>query len=191
MTRKTAEDQWKRTALQETVDYFEDESVRRDFMRDALAQFCAGDTAKISNSASTVGYETDMFASQYKSNYEGAKQKYLADQRSKGTLSPVFMDRSEREERLRRRRRVSTNRKSASGLRHTIRFRHRRRRFHRFLEWIYLDIESLILFTPTLDLKHLIAQTLDLLTLCGSTFICSRLRCLDRFNVYNVQSLSQ
>merc|ERR1712244_160832 len=63
MTRKTAEDQWKRTALQETVDYFEDESVRRDFMRDALAQFCAGDTAKISNSASTVGYETDMFAS--------------------------------------------------------------------------------------------------------------------------------
>jgi len=96
MTRKTAEDQWKRTALQETVDYFEDESVRRDFMRDALAQFCAGDTAKISNSASTVGYETDMFASQYKSNYEGAKQKYLADQRSKGTLSPVFMDRSER-----------------------------------------------------------------------------------------------
>merc|ERR1712141_368380 len=59
MTRKTAEDQWKRSALQETVDYFEDESVRRDFMRDALAQFCAGDTAKISNSASTVGYETD------------------------------------------------------------------------------------------------------------------------------------
>merc|ERR1712130_663955 len=26
MVRKTAEDQWKRTALQETVDYFEDES---------------------------------------------------------------------------------------------------------------------------------------------------------------------
>merc|ERR1719378_773668 len=74
MTRKTAEDQWKRTALQETVDYFEDENVRRDFMRDALAQFCAGDTAKISNNASSVEYESDIFSTQYKSNYEGAKQ---------------------------------------------------------------------------------------------------------------------
>merc|ERR1719187_2426395 len=96
MTKKTAEDQWKRTALQETVDYFEDENVRRDFMRDALAQFCAGDTAKISNNASSVEYETDIFASRYKSNYQGAKQQYLADQRSKGTLSPVFMEPSER-----------------------------------------------------------------------------------------------
>merc|ERR1712110_1267745 len=39
MTRKAAEDQWKRSALQETVDYFDDENVRREFMRDALAQF--------------------------------------------------------------------------------------------------------------------------------------------------------
>merc|ERR1719378_1293104 len=111
MTRKTAEDQWKRTALQETVDYFEDESVRRDFMRDALAQFCAGDTAKISNNASSVEYESDIFASQYKSNYEGAKQKYLADQRSKGTLSPVFMDASERQANRHRRRRTFMSRK--------------------------------------------------------------------------------
>jgi len=96
MTRKAAEDQWKRSALQETVDYFEDESVRRDFMRDALAQFCSGDTAKISNTASSVEYQSDIFSTQYKSNYDGAKQKYLSEQRSKGTLSPVFMDASER-----------------------------------------------------------------------------------------------
>merc|ERR1712083_747181 len=64
MVKKTAEDQWKRTALQETVDYFDDESVRRDFMRDALAQFCSGDTAKISNMASSVEYKSDIFASE-------------------------------------------------------------------------------------------------------------------------------
>merc|ERR1712130_541202 len=62
MVRKTAEDQWKRTALQESVDYFDDENVRREFMRDALAQFCAGDTAKIGMSASTVEYKSDIFS---------------------------------------------------------------------------------------------------------------------------------
>merc|ERR1712083_1009559 len=95
MVRKTAEDQWKRTALQESVDYFDDDNVRKEFMRDALAQFCAGDTAKIGMSASTVEYKSDIFSSQYQSNFEAAKQKYLADQKAKGTLSPVFMDAAE------------------------------------------------------------------------------------------------
>jgi len=95
-TKKAAEDQWKRSALQETVDYFEGEQVRADFMRDALAQFCAGDTAKISNSAQSKEFETDIFATQYKANFEGARQKYLSEQRAKGALSPVFMDEAER-----------------------------------------------------------------------------------------------
>lgn len=96
MVKKTAEDQWKRTALQETVDYFDDDNVRRDFMRDALTQFCTGDTAKISNMASSVEYKSDIFASQYRANFDGAKENYLADQRAKGTLSPVFVDAAQR-----------------------------------------------------------------------------------------------
>jgi len=96
MTRKAAEDQWKRAALQQTVDYFDDEAVRREFMRDALAQFCAADTARISNTASSVEYKSDIFGLQYQANFDAAKRKYLEDQRSKGTLSPVFMDATEK-----------------------------------------------------------------------------------------------
>ncbi len=55
--KKEAETQWRRKALQETVDYFDNESIRKDFMRDALTQFCSGNTAVISNT--TVHYKTD------------------------------------------------------------------------------------------------------------------------------------
>ena len=95
-TRKAAEEQWKRTALQQTVEYFEGGQVRQDFMKEALSQFCAGDTAKISNSAQSIVLSTDMFATQYKANFEGVRQAYLAEQKAKGALSPVFMDEAER-----------------------------------------------------------------------------------------------
>merc|ERR1740129_1459699 len=95
-TKKAAEDTWKRTAMTQTVDYFENGQVRADFMKDALAQFCAGDTAKISNSAQSTAFSTDIFAAQYKANFEGANQTYLSEQRAKGALSPVFMDEAER-----------------------------------------------------------------------------------------------
>eukprot|EP00485_Elphidium_margaritaceum_P016489 CAMPEP_0202726802 /NCGR_PEP_ID=MMETSP1385-20130828/184798_1 /ASSEMBLY_ACC=CAM_ASM_000861 /TAXON_ID=933848 /ORGANISM="Elphidium margaritaceum" /LENGTH=455 /DNA_ID=CAMNT_0049393031 /DNA_START=20 /DNA_END=1387 /DNA_ORIENTATION=- len=94
--RKDAETQWKRSALQQSVEYFDDENVRREFMKEALAQFCSGDTAKLSNSAVTVAFQTDAFKEQYQSNYNNAKQNYLSEQRAKGSLSPVFMDESER-----------------------------------------------------------------------------------------------
>lgn len=99
MTKKTAEDQWKRSALEQTVDYFEDEGVRQDFMRQALSQFCSGDVAKITNTTATVGFETDAFGTQYKSNFDRAREEFLNEQRQKGTLSPVFMDESERRNR--------------------------------------------------------------------------------------------
>merc|ERR1711994_1146375 len=94
--KKAAEDAWKRTAMAQTVDYFEGDQVRKDFMRDALAQFCSGDTAKISNSAQSTAFETNVFSEQYKANFEGARQTYLSEQRAKGSLRPVFMDEAER-----------------------------------------------------------------------------------------------
>ena len=96
MTKKAAEDQWKRAALEQTVDYFEDEQVRRDFMREALSQFCSGNIAKITNTSATVRFESDVFSTEYKSNYDRARQEFLNEQREKGTLSPVFMVESER-----------------------------------------------------------------------------------------------
>ena len=65
-------------------------------MRDALTQFCSGDIAKITNSTATVNYQSDIFESQYKSNYDKARENFLNEQKAKGTLSPVFMDQSER-----------------------------------------------------------------------------------------------
>eukprot|EP00484_Ammonia_sp_Unknown_P026457 CAMPEP_0197028190 /NCGR_PEP_ID=MMETSP1384-20130603/7935_1 /TAXON_ID=29189 /ORGANISM="Ammonia sp." /LENGTH=448 /DNA_ID=CAMNT_0042457155 /DNA_START=20 /DNA_END=1366 /DNA_ORIENTATION=- len=97
MTKKEAENAWRRSALQQTLEYFEQDSVRNDFMSQALQQFCAGDTAKISNQAATIGYETNVFDEQYKSNYERSRNEYLSEQRGKGTLSPVFVDASERQ----------------------------------------------------------------------------------------------
>merc|ERR1711933_496760 len=61
LVKKEAETNWKRTALSETVEYFENDAVRNDFMRDALSQFCSGNTAQLSNSTLTVNYETDLF----------------------------------------------------------------------------------------------------------------------------------
>eukprot|EP01084_Bolivina_argentea_P056759 103829_1 len=96
MTRKEAETQWKRAALQEAVDYFEDDRVRESFMRDALSQFCSGNTAALSNTTTTVNYETDIFSSRYASSLQNVKAEYLNDQRAKGTLSAVFLDEAER-----------------------------------------------------------------------------------------------
>mmetsp|Transcript_3417 Transcript_3417/g.2917 ORF Transcript_3417/g.2917 Transcript_3417/m.2917 type:complete len:176 (-) Transcript_3417:324-851(-) len=101
MTRKTAEDQWKRAALDSTVDYFDDAQVRQDFMRQALSQFCSGDVAKITNTTATVEFETDAFSTQYRSNYDRVRQEFLNEQRQKGTLSPVFMEDSERSSQVR------------------------------------------------------------------------------------------
>merc|ERR1712241_315995 len=80
----------------ETEGYFENESVREDFMKNALAQFCSGNTAQLSNSTLTVEYETDLFSKQYAANYDKAKQDYLNDQKAKGTLNAVFLNESER-----------------------------------------------------------------------------------------------
>eukprot|EP00483_Globobulimina_turgida_P000096 UN00096 len=69
-TKKEAENQWKRKALQETVDYFDNESIRNDFMRDALGQFCSDNTAVISNTNATVHYKSDIFESKYNVKYK-------------------------------------------------------------------------------------------------------------------------
>jgi len=95
-TKKAAEDAWKRSAMAQTVGYFEDGQVRKDFMAEALSQFCAGDTAKIGKSAGTAAMSSGIFGEQYKANFEGAKTTYLSEQRAKGSLSPVFMDEAER-----------------------------------------------------------------------------------------------
>merc|ERR1712008_473817 len=96
MLKKEAETNWRRAAMSETEGYFENESVREEFMKNALAQFCSGNTAQLSNSTLTVGYETDLFSQQYAVNFDKAKQDYLNDQKAKGTLSAVFLDASER-----------------------------------------------------------------------------------------------
>ncbi len=56
MMKKEAENQWKRRALDETVNYFDNDAVRAGFMRDALTQFCSGNVAVISNTNATVNY---------------------------------------------------------------------------------------------------------------------------------------
>jgi len=96
MLKKEAETNWKRSALNESVEYFENDGVRDEFMRNALNQFCSGNTAQLSNSTLTVNYETDLFEKEYSKNYERAKQEYMNEQREKGTLSAVFMDENER-----------------------------------------------------------------------------------------------
>ena len=96
MLKKEAETNWKRTALNQSVEYFENEGVRAEFMKNALSQFCSGNTAQLSNATLTVNYETDLFSKQYAQNYDKAKEEYLNDQRAKGTLSAVFMDENER-----------------------------------------------------------------------------------------------
>jgi len=96
MLKKEAETNWRRQAMNESVEYFEEQSVRDEFMKNALAQFCSGNTAQLSNSTLTVEYETDLFSKQYAANYSKAKNDYLNDQKAKGTLNAVFMDESER-----------------------------------------------------------------------------------------------
>merc|ERR1711997_1412437 len=96
MLKKEAETNWRRQAMNESVEYFEDKSVRDEFMKNALAQFCSGNTAQLSNSTLTVEYETDLFSKQYAANYDKARKEYLNDQKAKGTLSAVFLDENER-----------------------------------------------------------------------------------------------
>eukprot|EP01084_Bolivina_argentea_P298996 515370_1 len=97
MVKKEAENQWKRRALDETVNYFDNDTVRADFMRDVLTQFCSGNVAVISNTNATVNYETDLFKKQYDMKFNEAKNEYLNEQKEKGILSAVFMDENERQ----------------------------------------------------------------------------------------------
>eukprot|EP01083_Nonionella_stella_P195492 720133_1 len=87
MVKKEAENQWKRRALDETVNYFDNDTVRADFMRDVLTQFCSGNVAVISNTNATVNYETDLFKKQYDMKFNEAKNEYLNEQKEKGLLS--------------------------------------------------------------------------------------------------------
>eukprot|EP00483_Globobulimina_turgida_P009422 UN09441 len=97
-TKKEAENQWKRKALQETVDFFDNDAIRSDFMKDALTQFCSDNNAAISNTNATVHFKSDIFESKYNVKYNEAQNDYLNEQRNKGILSAVFMDKNERME---------------------------------------------------------------------------------------------
>jgi hypothetical protein len=94
--KKDAETQWAREALGATYAYYDEESVKQQFTKDALERFLAPNFAKLSNEATAVTMDSTPVKTKYKELYEKSRQTYLTESERKGTLSPVFMDASRR-----------------------------------------------------------------------------------------------
>ena len=70
--KREAESQWKRDALQAALHHCESDKVKQDFTKQAIADFCKGDTAKIQGSTE-ITPNTSVFESAYQTNFANAQ----------------------------------------------------------------------------------------------------------------------
>jgi len=93
-TRREAEKQWNKQALDGTLKYLDQKDVKRSFMDEALNQFTSGDKAKLSSG--DVLMDSNLFKEVYSQLFEQAKEEYFREQSASNTLSWVFRSESER-----------------------------------------------------------------------------------------------